>query len=61
MHPSIVKAAAFVSIKLIQKYPSFIKKYLIDKIIEPLTTFSNINTKKQMDKQISEEYAILKP
>jgi len=55
IHPSIVKAAAFVSIKLIQKYPSFIKKYLIDKIIEPLTKFSSIDAKKQIDKQISED------
>ncbi|ORX43610.1 hypothetical protein BCR36DRAFT_373764 [Piromyces finnis] len=54
IHPSIVKASAFISVKLIQKYPSFIKKYLIDKIIIPLTEFSSIDAKKQMNKQISE-------
>lgn len=52
IHPSTVKATAFISVKLIQKYPSFIKKYLIDKLIEPLTKFSSIDVKKQIDKQI---------
>ncbi|ORX75161.1 hypothetical protein BCR32DRAFT_272078 [Anaeromyces robustus] len=55
IHPSIVKATAFISIKLIQKYPSFIKKYLIDPIIEPLTKFSSIDIKEQINKQISED------